>query len=233
MSSGVTLCLTAGGRPDLLAQTLGSLLPYNGAYFEQAFITNDRGDEATSEVVRSFLPDAVLLNHPTPLGHHPSVDEMYARVMTPFIFHCEDDWLFDPCPFIPTMIEALSTIEELSAVVGRQSACLRAHYNGERKWDPPLRLENGVIKLISKDESWRGHSFNPHLTRKAIWERIGPYSKYTGEGDVNTAVELLGLRRASLVPGVYYHIGDGRHMQSPPPNIVRRVARAAKRILKV
>ncbi len=56
MSLDTTLCITAGGRPDLLNETLASLLPHNGQFFDHILITNDRGDEAPNEVVRNWRP---------------------------------------------------------------------------------------------------------------------------------------------------------------------------------
>ena len=119
MSLDTTLCITAGGRPDLLNETLASLLPHNGQFFDHILITNDRGDEAPNEVVRNLAPTATLLNHETPIGQHPSIDEMYERVVTEFIFHCEDDWFFDPAPFVPTMLSALIDLPNVSSVSAR------------------------------------------------------------------------------------------------------------------
>ncbi len=146
MSVDTTLCITAGGRPDLLNETLASLLPHNGQFFDHILITNDRGDEAPNEVVRNLAPTATLLNHETPIGQHPSIDEMYERVVTEFIFHCEDDWFFDPVPFIPTMLSALIDLPNVSSVSARQTCSLRAHDGRSRKFGPTIAVEGGFAR---------------------------------------------------------------------------------------
>lgn len=215
MGLGVTLCLTAGGRPDLLEETLRTLIPYNGQFFDAAFVTNDRGDAATDEVVRRLLPEATLLTHKTALGHHASVDEMYGMVQTPFIFHCEDDWAFDPVPFVPMAVEAMHVLPLVSHVSMRQTESFRRHYQRQRQFFPPLALPGGGYARRLSEGGWRGFSFNPSLVPLSLWKRIGPYAQYKSEKDINLAVEAAGLERAFLVPGVYYHLGDGRHVTPP------------------
>jgi hypothetical protein len=213
MSLDTTLCITAGGRPDLLNETLASLLPHNGQFFDHILITNDRGDEATNEVVRNLAPTATLLNHETPIGQHPSIDEMYERVVTEFIFHCEDDWFFDPVPFIPTMLSALTDLPNVSSVSARQSGSLRAHDGRSRKFGPTIAVEGGFARR-SEEHYWIGHSFNPAMLHASLWREVGPFAKFTTEAQVNNAIVATGKSRAFLAPGVYFHIGDGRHVPS-------------------
>ena len=211
MSFDITLCMTAGGRPDLLQQTLESLLPHNVQFFRNFFITNDRGDNATNEVVQKLAPTARLFSHKVPIGQHPSIDEMYERVETNYIFHCEDDWYFDPVPFIPIMLSAIISLPDVSSVSARQTHSLRIHDGRTRKFGPTIAVDGGFARR-SDEPSWTGHSFNPAMLRTALWREVGPFAKYAYEDQVNDAVEATGKRRAFLVPGVYFHIGDGRHM---------------------
>ncbi|UIY43204.1 glycosyltransferase [Methylobacterium radiotolerans] len=214
MSFDVTLCLTAGGRPDLLQQTLESLLPQNGRFFKQILITNDRGDSSTDEVVQRLAPTARLFSHKEPIGQHPSIDEMYRHVETAYIFHCEDDWYFDPVPFIPVMLSAVIELPNISSVSARQTHSLQAHDGRMRKFGPTVAVDGGFARRPG-EPFWTGHSFNPSMLRTALWREVGPFSKYADEERVNNAVEATGKMRAFLVPGVYFHIGDGRHM----PNV--------------
>ena len=89
----LTLCLTIGRRPELLRQTLQSLL--DKVEFADIIAINDFRDEETNQVFRELCPEGLLINLPTQVGHHKAVDEMYSKVQTEYIFHCEDDWLFD------------------------------------------------------------------------------------------------------------------------------------------
>ena len=211
----VTLCVTAGGRPDLLQKTLNSLLPHNGSFFKDIFVTNDRGDVATNEIVKVLTPTACLFNHSKPIGQHASIDEMYGSVETNYIFHCEDDWYFDPVPFIPLMLSTIIKLPDVSSVSARQTHSLQAHDGRMRKFGPTIAVDGGFARR-SGEPFWTGHSFNPALLRTSLWREVGPFSKYTDEERVNAAIEATGKSRAFLVPGVYFHIGDGRHM----PNLL-------------
>ncbi|MBS0454383.1 MAG: hypothetical protein JSS14_24050 [Proteobacteria bacterium] len=217
-----------------------TLLPYNGQFFDHAFVTNDRGDPETDSVVRRLLPSATLLSHSVPLGHHRSVDEMYALVQTPYIFHCEDDWAFDPVPFIPIAHAAITSAPNISHVSMRQTESFRRHYGRQREFSDPVPVGSGHMRRLA-EAGWRGYGFNPSLVPKSVWQAIGPFAKYADEGAINNAVEAIGLERVFVVPGVYYHLGDGRHVtdvhpatavaiaeqqqQQPQPSLLSRIRR--------
>lgn len=217
MPSDVTLCITAGGRPDLLRITFATLLSQNAKFFHDILVTNDRGDEETNHVIHELTPQARLFSHDVPLGQHPSIDEMYSHVTTEFIFHCEDDWCFDPVPFIPVMQNALTVIPNTSSISARQTASLWQHDRGRfRAFEEVSAVEGGFVRR-SAEQRWTGHSFNPAMLRTALWKEVGPFAQFRNEAGVNAAVEATGKSRLFLVPGVYFHIGGGRHM----PNIVK------------
>jgi len=201
---GITLCLTAGGRPDLLADTLTSLLAGNQQFIDAFAISNDYGDDATSAVARSLIPTATIIHHPSPVGHHKTIDELYALVLTPYILHCEDDWHFDPVPFLPQALELLREPREAEAsqVLFRQSACVW-HTHGVLDTDNPRSF---------------GYSLNPSLLSREVWARLGPFAHYPSERDLGLAVHEAGLRKRDLVPGVCFHTGAGRHLPNARPD---------------
>jgi hypothetical protein len=212
MSQKTTLCLTAGGRPDLLDQTLKSLLSHNRQFFSDFCFVNDFGDDETNRVIFSHVPQARLFSHAVQKGHHYSIDEMYASVETPFIFHCEDDWLFDPVAFIPACFDVLLSDKTASQVTVRDADC-------QKTWEifPEQVTCMAGDQKYQKSRSlsindWGHYSFNPSLLRKDLWLQIGPFQKFYKERDINDACMAKGLTSARLVPGVCRHIGDGRHM---------------------
>ena len=89
----ITMCLTIGGRPEVLERTLHSILPQ--ASFAQIIAVNDYRDAASSAVFQRLCPTGLLIVPETQMGHHPIVDRMYSQVQTPYIFHGEDDWFFE------------------------------------------------------------------------------------------------------------------------------------------
>ncbi len=211
MDEKITLCLTAGGRPDLLRRTLASLLPYNGKFFSDIIISNDRGDDETTAVARELCPTATIFSHNPPLGQMRSVDKMYAAVTTPLIFHCEDDWAFEPVVFMPSAIELLAAAgPRTSAVAVRQSGCQwRTAPGVERRVPHPAAPHIGVRY---PDPAHGGFTFNPTLLRRSFWEAIGPYEKLHRALAVEIRALELGYNLAFLAPGVCYHIGENRHM---------------------
>ena len=71
----LTLCLTIGRRPELLRQTLQSLL--DKVEFADIIAINDFRDEETNQVFRELCPQGTLINLNEQVGHHKAVDTMY------------------------------------------------------------------------------------------------------------------------------------------------------------
>lgn len=216
MGLGITLCLTAGGRPDLLADTLGSLLAHNGQFFDALIIGNDAGDAETTAVARAAAPTAIIIEHQTRIGQHRTIDEMYAQVTTPYIFHCEDDWHFDAAAFMPAALALLEANPAASLISVRQSGCLYHWRNMPHPAVPP--------------PDWDGYGFSPSLVRRALWQEIGPFAGYTNERALDLAVTARGLAIHNLVPGVCYHTGGGRHVRDPSHKRPTRAIRVWQRL---
>jgi len=77
----ITLCLTIGRRPDLLRQTLETLV---GLPPLPVLAINDFGDAETNAVFREMCQQGRLIEPGRHLGHHGAVDLMYAEVKTPY-----------------------------------------------------------------------------------------------------------------------------------------------------
>jgi hypothetical protein len=233
MSLGITLCITAGGRPDLLQATLRSLLPYNGKFFKRAFVTNDRGDLETDAVVRAELGETSLLRSDQPLGQNRSIDKLYSHASTAYVFHCEDDWAFDPVEFVPMLHAALEATPNASGVWARQTGSIQGHA-GARVFQAPVQHGGASFVQFEAGDPWSGYSFSPHLLRLSSWREIGPYAQYSCERAVNDAYLARGLTRWLLVPGVYYHIGEDRHLDDPTQRPTSgRFARLRKLLAKL
>lgn len=211
----ITLCLTAGGRPDLLEQTLASLLPLSGKYFSQTLFVNDFGDKKSNKVILRHLPDAKIFFHRKQKGHHRSVDELYQAVESELIFHCEDDWVFDPVDFMPDALAVLNADPQISQVCLRRADCyLSRGYDlngpdfqsaqaGDVSYKKAVRPTRG---------GWGYFTFNPTLLRKELWREIGPFKNFYREYDINKRLCELGRPTAYLSPGTCRTIGQHRHM---------------------
>src|SRR5262249_12712473 len=155
----------------------------------------------------------LLLNH-TRLGHHRSVDRMYRLVKTPYIFHCEDDWQFDPKPVVSDCLKGLLFIREASVICVRAAA----EYVGKEQLNGAEPVEIEGLRFLRRSPAllvWNGFTFNPSLLRRSLWEKHGPYERFFTEGDISEYMKARGLRVVQLAGGTCRHIGDGRHVDDP------------------
>lgn len=213
MDSSIALCLTIGRRPELLRQTLQSLL--GRAEFKQIIAINDFRDEATNEVFRNLCPSGTLISLPEQLGHHRAVDAMYAKVQTPYILHCEDDWLFDQDLKIADSIQLLNTCPEISTV------CLRKYadfgHDAEVVAQTFTQEINGIAyrRLDQTHKQWHGYTFNPHIASIDLWKKTGSFAQFKKERHFSRALRKLGQYVAYLEPGACHHIGELDSVSNP------------------
>ena len=212
----VTLCLTIGKRPDLLKRTLDSLL--HRIEFSKIIAINDFRDEATNAMFKAICPDGHLISLDHQLGHHAAVDFMYARVNTPYVFHCEDDWLFD------TSIDLNSTIKLLESDPCISQVCLRkiSDFNFLES-DQTRILEvphtNGpYFRLDPLHPQWHGYTFNPHLAKIDMWKTLGGFHRFKKERHVSRHLRSEGRFSAYISPGSCQHIGELQSVSSSAAN---------------
>ncbi len=214
MDSSIALCLTIGRRPELLRQTLESLL--SRAEFKQIIAINDFRDEETNEVFRTLCPTGTLISLPEQLGHHRAVDAMYAKVQTPYVLHCEDDWVFDHDLKIAESIQLLHALPEISTV------CLRQY--ADFSHDPAIAAQTFTQefddltyrRLDRTHKQWHGYTFNPHIASIGLWKKTGPFAKFKKERHISRSLRKLGQYVAYLEPGACRHIGELDSVSNPP-----------------
>ncbi|MFB6349603.1 glycosyltransferase [Moraxella sp. ZJ142] len=209
----VTLCLTIGKRPKELAQTLNSLI--NQLKFQHIIAINDFGDEATNQVFIEKCPQGQLINLGYNLGHHKAIDYMYQQVKTPYIFHCEDDWLFDSQPDIAKAIQILETHPQISCIGFRKTDDFL--YTPEQR-DAVKALGDDLVGYVRVDhlhEQWHGYSFNPHLAKTALWQRHQPFANFKKERHISRFLRKQGMHMLFLEQGNCHHIGH-ESVSNPP-----------------
>lgn len=205
MSIPITLTLTIGRRPDLLAQTLKSCL--SSISFSHIIAINDFGDEPTNLVFRQLCPDGMLISHPSPTGHHAAIDRLYCEVKTPYVFHCEDDWLFDSIPDVQGAIDLLSRDQALTSVCFRQ---VRDFGLTAEQLSQVTNVTSGTAtyhRLDGLHEQWHGYTFNPHLIATDTLLDIGSFSRFKKERHVSRWLRKQGRHVAYIEPGNCHHIG--------------------------
>lgn len=213
-----TVALTSCGRFDLLEQTLRSLLPRLDGPLAHIIVAEDSGDRSILDVVRPFDGQGskieVIVNDP-PLGQVKSIDRMYSRIETEWVFHCEDDWEFFRCGFIEKSFVILKEFDHFSMV----SLIGQAKFEGRDYFLPGPFAHSGVryLAVNSAESIWTGLSFNPGLRRMRDYRIVGPYAHLdiaAKERHVSIRYRALGYSLAYLAEPAARHIGAGRHVRS-------------------
>jgi len=213
MNNEIDLCLTIGRRPSLLRQTLESLLPR--ANFKQIIAINDFRDEETNDVFNELCPAGILINLDEQVGHHRAVDLMYSKVISPYVLHCEDDWLFNSDLMLTESIQLLQRNKNIGSV------CLRTiedfNLNAQDKSKEVVQEIDGIkfSRLDGLHEQWHGYTFNPHVTSLSQWKTFGPYSAFKKERHISRKLRSAGTFVAYLQPGSCVHIGVDDSVSNP------------------
>lgn len=200
----ITLCLTIGKRPEELRQTLTSLLALYP--FKHIIAINDFGDRETSEVFKALCPQGMLIDLGHQVGHHRAIDEMYRYVKTPYIFHGEDDWLFDGLPDLEKVFQLLEQRE----IVG---VCLRKISDFSFGDEDLKRIEGfesqglKLARLTALHEQWYGFTFNPSIIKRETYQAIAPLSRFQKERHLSRLFRQEGRYVAYFQEGFCSHIG--------------------------
>jgi hypothetical protein len=130
---------------------------------------------------------------------------MYARIKTPFIFHCEEDWLFTDKSFIEKSMAILNNNPKLLQVHLRAQNDVNGH---------PVEKHCDDFDLLSLHYlgRWNGFSFNPGLRRLCDYNLLDQYVSIGHEIDLSEKYRDLGFRAAILKTKHVEHIGWGRHV---------------------
>jgi hypothetical protein len=211
--NSVTLCLTIGRRPNLLRQTLSALL--NQTQFSNIIAINDFRDSDTNQVFKEICPDGHLISLDNQLGHHAAVDHMYRLVKTPWIFHCEDDWLFENPIELNDLIKVLESEKFISSICFRNKSDFSLKPEEDKKVITTSYCGLDFYRLDQIHDQWHGYTFNPHLTRIDLWQSIGPFSNFKKERHISRAIRKRGLAVHYLVDGGCSHLGADDSVSNP------------------
>lgn len=212
--SDITLCLTIGKRPDELRQTLDSLL--DKITFTHIIAINDFGDSATNEVFYELCPQGKLISLGYNLGHHKAIDELYTHVMTPYVFHCEDDWLFYGDIDFDRIKNLLDSSNDITSV------SLRAISDFNFSNDELAKIKyvdtpfGRYADLTALHEQWYGYHFNPHIARLDTYRTLSPFSQYKKERHISRVFRRQGKYMLFVTDDICHHIGWENSVANPP-----------------
>jgi hypothetical protein len=209
----VSLVVTSCGRFDLLDRTLASFFHHNTYPIGQCIIVEDSTSDKVRDVVRQFPAHFEVIVNKSRKGQIASIDLAYARVTSPFIFHCEDDWVFLGPRFIEDSIVILKGCPQVS-VVNMTCPGVLDEMDATIEQCPTLERSGVRFKIIPPQahELWFGYSFNPGLRRTTCYRRLGSFSAVGHEPEVSLYFKRLGMSMAHLEQPGCIHIGGTRHV---------------------
>lgn len=219
MEDKITMVITSCNRFELLKRTVYSFLGNNTYPIEKFIIIDDSAMVYMhKQLEHEFGAMFELILNTQRIGQTASIDKAYARVKTPYIFHCEDDWEF----YRPSFIEKSLAILKHDAQV--LQVWLREH--NDTNGHPIESYEHEVFgihyqKLALNYSGYHGFSFNPGLRRLADYNLIKPFTKvqynptepmkgarfYCPEMEISELYRQKGFRAVILEHGYVRHIG--------------------------
>ena len=202
----VTFVLTSCDRMDLLKKTMDSFLKFNTYPIEKYIIIEDSGNMKLEPELNRLFGDfcEIIMNNPR-MGQIRSIDKAYKHVETPYIFHCEEDWVFHRSNFIEDSIKILESDSNIIQVWLRDLWDTNGH--------PPEReiktLSNILYRKMTTNfhSTWHGFSFNPGIKRLADYKKIGTYEPIGYEAEISQKYYSLGYYATILEESAVSHIG--------------------------
>ncbi len=193
MKNKMSFVITSCGREDLLDRTLKSFFKFNDFPIEKLFLTEDSVDENVYKRIEKKWSDKInLLFNKTKKGQIQSIVEAYKLIKTPYVFHCEDDWVYTRKGFIKDSLKILDYDSKIIQVwlESRESASRLDIFSYG-----PLKKHQGIgfREVYCKDGwEWGYFSFRPGVKRIYDYNLIGGYSDYKNELDIGVSYKKLG-----------------------------------------
>lgn len=216
----ITLCLTIGKRPDELDETLTHLLAR--LPFKHIIAINDFGDEATNDIFKKHCPNGTLISLGYNLGHHQAIDYMYDKITTEYVFHCEDDWLFDDTPNIAQCLNLLNNNSNISCVAFRKIENFLYDPADQAQIKVIQGNDGDYVRVDHLHDEWHGYSFNPHLAKVSLWREYAPFAKFKKERHISRHLRKQGLYMAFFKQGYCHHIGHDS-VSNPPKSFWQKL----------
>lgn len=220
----ITVVVTSCNRHDLLARTLASFRAHETEGRVARILVAEDGDADPAGVCAEFGAEHFCTGDR--VGQIRLIDQAYARVRTPYIFHLEDDWEFYRSGFMERSRALLERDPKILLVQLRAWNDTNGHPLSHAAPDNSF----GVMATGYCD-CWHGFTFNPGLRRLSDYRLLGgsyekqprtmyviarmPTAALPFEVEASAFYHRLGYRAFILDEGGYVrHIGGDRHVAS-------------------
>ena len=159
MNNKMSFLLTSCGRLDLLDRTLESFFKFNNFPLEELYLTEDSADQDVYEQINKKWGNKLnILFNKKKKGQIKSIVDAYRLIKTPYIFHCEDDWIYKRKNFIQDSLKVLDYDSKIIQV------WLESHESASRLdifSYGPLKKHKGVkFREVYCKEGWEWGYFS-------------------------------------------------------------------------
>ena len=220
----LTVCVTSCGRLDLLKRTLDSFCSLHPG--GRIIISEDSADPGVVKRVKEAYPRIDVVAGLERLGQMRSIDRLFSLVETPYLFHLEDDWLFDGTVDWQAAKELLAARDDVANVSVRAFSEIKPKYRDRA--EVIVTAEGAKFHLMRRDAhpEFFGWSNNPGLMRTQLYRDYAPFGRMRHD-QMSALIKNDGRREAYLLPGVAHHIGQDRNVADPtmPPRPKSKVAK--------
>ena len=207
----ISVVLTSCGRHDLLDQTISSFRETNTYPIDEFIIINDSGyAQDYNFLYKKYSPNFIIIHNEVKKGQLKTIDKAYKRARNDFIFHIEDDWLFEgKNNYIERSLKILEDFSDIHQI------WLRHEFDNPHKCRSEESDYNG-IKAFDVEPNylgcWNGFSFNPGLKRKSDYNLIFPdgYSEFKDERECALHSAKYNYKVIRLKETTCKHLGYGR-----------------------
>ena len=235
MKKDMSFVLTSCGRTKLLDKTLKSFFKYNDYNIKDFFLVEDSVNNLVYEEVKKKWKDKIkIFCNKKKLGQIKSIVEIYKKIRTPYVFHCEDDWIYTRKKFIEDSLEILETDSKIIQVwleSKRSASRLDIFEYGPLEYTKKNKI--GFRKVTCKDGwEWGYFSFRPGVKRMSDYNLIGGYGKFKNELDIGVKYKKLGFYTVIIEKPAVEDIGDDHHVSDPTRKWPKRRKTGAPRGLK-
>ncbi len=216
MQEKMSFVLTSCGRKDLLDKTLESFFKYNSYKIEKLFVVEDSVDKNIYDYVKkNWGKKLEVICNSKKKGQIKSIVDTYKNIQTPFVFHCEDDWVYTRKKFIEDSLKILETDNKIIQVwlESKESASRLDVFS----YGPLKKVGRiGYRKVFCKSGwEWGYFSFRPGVKRMKDYKLIGGYENFKNEIDIGVKYKKLGYYTVIIEKPAIVDIGLDRTIFDP------------------
>lgn len=228
----VTLTITTCKRFELFEKTMNSFINCceDIHLIDEWFCIDDNSSNDDRNKMRTLYPFfKFYFKTPEEKGHPQSMNIIQRQVVSPYIFHMEDDWKFvSRRTYIKDALDVLNSN-------GQLQQCLINKNYGETHVD--IFVKGGELHktdignryyiheyVVTKEEEnewvknhgygkhcnyWPHFSFRPSLFRRSIFDTLGPYNEKISHFEMDYSRKYVAAGyKSAFFEGVYcHHIG--------------------------